>query len=99
MLDFGQDCESGIPIEYLSGLDSAYELLLHSLDEAGCKVIRKNWNDFGEEENAGSEILEYLSKTRSSRTIDVCINDLRKKYVGVVLDFFPFSVYGNKTDF
>ena len=43
----GRKFESGVPIEYLRGLDKCYGELLMELEDRGSQVIRMNWNEFG----------------------------------------------------
>jgi deoxyadenosine/deoxycytidine kinase len=43
-----RDCESGIPIDYLRGLEKCYHELLMELEERGSHVYRIPWNDFGD---------------------------------------------------
>lgn len=43
-----RSCESGIPLEYLSGLGSCYSLLVQEMQSRGCSVSAVNWNGFGD---------------------------------------------------
>ena len=42
-----RDCEGGIPLPYLQGLDKCYQELLLELEERGSHVYRVPWNQFG----------------------------------------------------
>ncbi|KAJ3448691.1 NADH dehydrogenase [ubiquinone] 1 alpha subcomplex subunit 10 [Anaeramoeba flamelloides] len=52
----GRQCESSIPLEYLSGLNKCYELLNLELTESKTQVVRINWNNFG----YASEVLNQI---------------------------------------
>ena len=41
-----RDCESGIPMDYLKGLDSLYKELAYDLSEMGSDVVEIDWNEF-----------------------------------------------------
>lgn len=44
-----RECESGIPLAYLAGLERCYERFLQSMEEEhGCAVLRKDWGLFGD---------------------------------------------------
>lgn len=42
-----RDCEDGIPLEYLAGLDTCYQNFLASMPKTGSSVIAVDWNVFG----------------------------------------------------
>jgi hypothetical protein len=42
-----QDCEDGIPLEYLAGLDTCYGHFLSSMRESGAMVVSMPWTHFG----------------------------------------------------
>jgi deoxyadenosine/deoxycytidine kinase len=42
-----RDCEAGVPLEYLRGLEKCYGELLMELEDRGSQVYRVAWNDFG----------------------------------------------------
>jgi NADH dehydrogenase (ubiquinone) 1 alpha subcomplex subunit 10 len=39
-------CESGIPLEYLQGLDDLYRDLVFELKQKGSQVVNIDWNEF-----------------------------------------------------
>jgi len=43
----GRECESGIPIDYLRGLDRCYNDFLQYMQRKGTAVVRLDWNQFG----------------------------------------------------
>ena len=43
----GRDCESGIPLAYLEGLDECYRSWLPQMEAMGAQVVTVDWNDFG----------------------------------------------------
>jgi len=43
----GRDCEAGIPLDYLIGLDECYHIFLDMMRDAGSKVVKIPWNSFG----------------------------------------------------
>jgi deoxyadenosine/deoxycytidine kinase len=43
----GRECEEGIPLEYLRGLDKCYAELLMELENRGSHVLRVDWNSYG----------------------------------------------------
>lgn len=45
-LSTAQSCESGIPLDYLSGLDECYQNLLRNM-RASSTVLRLPWDSFG----------------------------------------------------
>lgn len=47
ILGRGRDYESGIPLEYLKGLDSSYKTFLDEMRKIGSNVLVYNWTDFG----------------------------------------------------
>jgi NADH dehydrogenase (ubiquinone) 1 alpha subcomplex subunit 10 len=42
-----RECESGVPLEYLKGLDKCYGELLMELEDRGSHIMRLEWNKFG----------------------------------------------------
>ncbi|XP_078376426.1 deoxyguanosine kinase-like isoform X1 [Oculina patagonica] len=43
----GRDYESGIPLEYLKGLDTSYKKFLDEMRNVGSRVLEYNWTDYG----------------------------------------------------
>ncbi|CAH3124310.1 unnamed protein product [Pocillopora meandrina] len=43
----GRDYESGIPLEYLKGLDASYKKFLEEMRNVRSRVLEYNWTDFG----------------------------------------------------
>jgi hypothetical protein len=43
-----QDCEDGIPLDYLSGLDTCYGNFLRAMSETGAHVLSVPWSAFGD---------------------------------------------------
>jgi deoxyadenosine/deoxycytidine kinase len=56
-----RSCESGIPLEYLSGLGSCYALLVQEMQCRGCSVTAVNWNGFGDPNAVATSALSALS--------------------------------------
>lgn len=54
-----RECESGIPLDYLSGLDSCYKMMMQHIEGCGCQAVSVDWNGFG---NANS-VIEEVSRT------------------------------------
>ena len=57
-----RSCESGIPLEYLSGLGSCYASLVQEMQSRGCPVMAVNWNGFGDPNEVATKALCSLSK-------------------------------------
>ena len=53
-----RECESGIPLSYLKGLDKQYQQLLVDMEQSGTRVIRMDWNRFGEVKQVESIVTE-----------------------------------------
>ena len=51
-----RDCEGGIPLEYLQGLDDCYRQLLTQMGEWNLPVLVQEWNGFGEVEAVAAAI-------------------------------------------
>jgi len=47
ILGRGRDYESGIPLEYLKGLDASYHKFLDEMRNVGSRVLVYDWTDFG----------------------------------------------------
>ena len=43
-----QDCEDGIPLEYLAGLDACYGNFLRAMSTTGAQVLSIPWASFGD---------------------------------------------------
>ena len=43
-----RECESGIPLAYLAGLDECYHTFLADMASAGCSVLSFDWSEFGD---------------------------------------------------
>jgi NADH dehydrogenase (ubiquinone) 1 alpha subcomplex subunit 10 len=56
-----RSCESGIPLEYLSGLSSCYASLVQEMQSRGCSVTAVNWNGFGDPIAVANSALSALS--------------------------------------
>ncbi len=56
-----RSCESGIPLEYLSGLGSCYASLVQEMQSRGCSVTVVNWNGFGDPNSVATSALSALS--------------------------------------
>ena len=56
-----RSCESGIPLEYLSGLGSCYASLVQEMQSRGCPVMAVNWNGFGDPNAVATSALCGLS--------------------------------------
>lgn len=68
-----RECESGISIEYLRGLQDKYQNLLKDLEKNKTKVICLNWNNFGDTD----EIVEIVSQLPAASTVSKnCIDFL-----------------------
>ena len=48
----GRNCEGGIPLAYLQGLDDCYQNFLKDMADRGSKVISLPWNTFGDADEA-----------------------------------------------
>lgn len=42
-----RDCETGIQLDYLQGLDECYQSMLRQMSETGSHVMRIQWDEFG----------------------------------------------------
>ena len=56
----GRSCETGIPVEYLEGLDLAYKELLSDLEKAGTTTIVLDWNEFGSRIEPAIKVLDTI---------------------------------------
>jgi len=54
----GRECESGIPIEYLEGLDQCYYAFLTYMQRKGTNVIRMPWTQFGTVQQVADELMK-----------------------------------------
>eukprot|EP00033_Pygsuia_biforma_P004220 GCRY01004628.1.p1 GENE.GCRY01004628.1~~GCRY01004628.1.p1 ORF type:complete len:237 (-),score=32.46 GCRY01004628.1:176-844(-) len=46
-----RECESGIPLDYLQGLDHCYRNMLRGMEELGSCVLTLQWDNFGASAN------------------------------------------------
>jgi hypothetical protein len=53
----GRSCESGIPLQYLSGLNTAYDMFVSHMERKGTRVHRINWNAFGSAPDVAARLL------------------------------------------
>jgi hypothetical protein len=51
-----QDCETGIPLDYLSGLDACYRSFIAQMAGAGSAVVSLDWSDFGSAQSVAREV-------------------------------------------
>lgn len=59
-----RDCEAGIPLEYLEGLDRCYKDFLRQMsEEHQCAMICKEWANFG----GAAQIAEEIMGVRATR--------------------------------
>ncbi|KAF0852748.1 mitochondrial Complex I (CI) NADH:ubiquinone oxidoreductase subunit 42-kDa/NUDM/NDUFA10 [Andalucia godoyi] len=60
-----RDCESGIPLEYLAGLEKCYQDFLVSMhEEHGCGMVCKNWVNFGNAEQIAEDVKLALQNSK-----------------------------------
>lgn len=57
--DRKEECESSITIDYLFGLEKSYKEYLTEMEKKKVKIVKYNWNDFGDEEKE-NEIIELI---------------------------------------
>ncbi|KAJ3429004.1 NADH dehydrogenase [ubiquinone] 1 alpha subcomplex subunit 10 [Anaeramoeba flamelloides] len=62
----GRKCESGIPLDYLLGLEERYVYLLDELKQMGGNVVKVDWSQFGYAVDVLKKIINKLSKNKSS---------------------------------
>lgn len=65
-------CESSIPLDYLSGLDAAYQEMLEDMRKLGSEVIITDWKDFGNVNQISESLEESLniSKVRHEKVYE-----------------------------
>eukprot|EP00708_Paratrimastix_pyriformis_P004058 GAFH01002879.1.p1 GENE.GAFH01002879.1~~GAFH01002879.1.p1 ORF type:complete len:241 (-),score=44.72 GAFH01002879.1:244-966(-) len=44
-----RECEAGIPLDYLTGLDQCYQEFLVQMRQYGTQVVKLTWSNFGDE--------------------------------------------------
>ena len=59
-----RDCESGIPLEYLEGLDTCYQNFVQDFEKRGAGVLDLPWEKFG----AVQETIKQLEMVLAQRT-------------------------------
>ncbi|KAG9395957.1 Deoxynucleoside kinase [Carpediemonas membranifera] len=59
-----RECEAGMPIEYLRGLDAAHAMLLDDLEKVGIEVLRVDWESFGDIEPIEKSVQRTPLNTR-----------------------------------
>eukprot|EP01116_Phalansterium_solitarium_P012802 TRINITY_DN2941_c0_g1_i1.p1 TRINITY_DN2941_c0_g1~~TRINITY_DN2941_c0_g1_i1.p1 ORF type:complete len:309 (+),score=51.91 TRINITY_DN2941_c0_g1_i1:224-1150(+) len=59
-----RDAESGIPLDYLSGLNDCYDELVDNLGNQNVNVLRIDWNNFGESSAVGQQVAASVMKAR-----------------------------------
>ncbi|KAJ6253279.1 NADH dehydrogenase [ubiquinone] 1 alpha subcomplex subunit 10 [Anaeramoeba flamelloides] len=62
----GRKCESGIPLDYLLGLEERYVYLLEELEQMGGNVVKVDWTQFGSSINVLKKIIDKVCKSKSS---------------------------------
>lgn len=60
-----RECESGIPLEYLSGLEDAYRDMLKDMKSLGSEVLIEDWSSFGEVNAIHQKVVNAIHNTRS----------------------------------
>jgi deoxyadenosine/deoxycytidine kinase len=65
-----RDCESGIPLDYLSGLSDCYDAFIGEMKSSGAAVIRVDWNAFGDAELIASKIRGAAAECRRDAPTD-----------------------------
>jgi len=61
-----RECESGIPLEYLAGLEDAYKEMLQDMKAVGSEVLVENWTNFGSVEHIAGKLEEALKKAHKT---------------------------------
>merc|ERR1712096_567962 len=70
----GRECEGGIPLDYLEGLDSCYNNFLIEMANVGASILRLSWDTFGD----CVEVCAALSVTPTKNVIGQLSEDKRK---------------------
>ncbi|KAJ3449298.1 NADH dehydrogenase [ubiquinone] 1 alpha subcomplex subunit 10 [Anaeramoeba flamelloides] len=103
----GRQCESTIPLEYLSGLNKCYEMLNIELTESKTQVVRINWNNFGYASEVLNQIIFQIcpnlkTRTKTSKKFDNIflfdpeeLSNYWKKVTGKLGNIFNFPNYQN----
>ncbi len=64
------EVDSGIPLEYLAGLERCYNQFLDHMSARGSNVLRLDWTSFGTADGLRSAVLEAASTSVSSHKWD-----------------------------
>eukprot|EP01139_Manchomonas_bermudensis_P003017 Amastigsp_a7027_21.p2 type:complete len:313 gc:universal Amastigsp_a7027_21:1040-102(-) len=64
-----RECESGIPLEYLAGLDSCYQKFLGDMAAFGSAVVVENWESYGNSKEIAARVASSVA-SRAVRTPD-----------------------------
>jgi hypothetical protein len=51
-----RDCEEGIPLAYLQGLDECYRTMLREMGSKGVTVLSTKWDEFGETADVAASV-------------------------------------------
>ena len=60
-----RDCESGIPLEYLEGLDTCYKNFVVDFEKRGAGVLDLSWEKFGAVQVTVSQLEDLLNQSTS----------------------------------
>jgi thymidylate kinase len=71
-----RDCESGIPLEYLSGLHHCYGTLVDSMRKQGSCTVRVQWEKFGSSADVAAALLAHTATHTRAETMQPFANTL-----------------------
>lgn len=75
----GRACESGIPLEYLQGLDICYRNFLVDMSKRGSAIVRVPWENFGSESELATSVRGVELSPRSQRIAMSYLNSLASR--------------------
>jgi len=70
-----RDCESSLPLAYLEGLHECYEKLMYNMQNEGVRVIRLDWNNFGDTKTVVNLINTSLMSVSGYKQNEFLFND------------------------
>lgn len=63
-----RDCESGIPLDYLEGLNSCYQNFVRDFAQRGAGVLNLPWENFGKVHDIMDQVNGLLNESIANRT-------------------------------
>lgn len=98
-----RECESSIPLEYLSGLEEAYQDMLKDMESLGSEVMIEDWVNFGEVDTIAEKLENRISIAKKrheaiyATTLEM-LNNMKALEERMAVDYSFDELYFDHTD-